>query len=148
MEARSTQQVKYSAMEINDNVNKTMAEFTSLNKSCVEGPALSNAQMHSIKGRVRHCLVSGLPLPSWAVAYNDIKNGTYTSDGSWAINGLRHVPGRPNYREIIWANTVEHVRNLNINEMDDESYIALYPSNEDPEVLRNEFRGLQNQSNE
>ena len=78
MEARSTQQVKYSAMEINDNVNKTMAEFTSLNKSCVEGPALSNAQMHSIKGRVRHCLVSGLPLPSWAVAYNDIKKHTHT----------------------------------------------------------------------
>ena len=48
MEARSTQQVKYSAMEINDNVNKTMAEFTSLNKSCVEGPAGSAANVRSL----------------------------------------------------------------------------------------------------
>lgn len=140
MKSRATKNAKCSAQDNREALNKIMKKFNDLNKQCALGQPLSRAQMHSIKGRVKHCLDNGLTLPSWNIAYNDILNHQYTSDSSWTIVGLRRIPDNPEYREVLWENTYEPIRNLNIQDMDEESYITLYPSNEDKDNLRKEFQ--------
>ena len=59
MKSRATKNAKCSAQDNREALNKIMKKFNDLNKQCALGQPLSRAQMHSIKGRVKHCLDNG-----------------------------------------------------------------------------------------
>lgn len=122
--------------------NELMEAFKRLNEKEIVGPKLNSHQMHKVRGRINNCFDYNIPIPPWDVIYYDIINNTYSTEQSWTIKGLRHVRGKPNLRRVMWCDTIEEEININVDEMSENDYIKLYPSNEDVNKLRNEYHRL------
>lgn len=142
MSARSTGEYKTTRTFANLKRDDVLNEYKKLNQEQILGPALNYKQMHIIRSRVKDCIDYGFPIPSWDICYFDVVENKQTSNGSYKITAIRHVPGKPNMRLLSWGDTVEPERNIDVHKMTEEEYIKLYPKNENEEELRKEYRSL------